>query len=444
MLQHLEDFTGLNYLDTSNVTSMNAMFNQEYKIKSLDLSGFDTSKVTDMSWMFTKTFSLQSVNLSSFNTSNVTTFEATFMESGLQSLNLSNFDTSKVVYLNDTFSHMPNIKSLDLSNFNTSSLIDMHSLFKDSTALKSIDISSFTTDKIVTKIIVGTAHVVLDKTGVSDMFENTGNGTTLAIKMPNAFFYDDAELGNGYSAFIAANSGTLTDPKGYLLNKSEFQSMFTTGTKTAGWYVCSSATKTTENKTLTRTVNYVDANGNEIAGQAPTTQTLHLHRTVTTVAGTNYKTYSDWEADSSADQAFNIIDIPQSLNDGQLINPTVDGKNVKTISTNLPTLDDNDAQSETVNVIYSAKSADTPSNNNDNGGSSSNNSGSNSSNNGTSGSNNRRSSHHSLTLPSTGGNESITTALPATAKVVSENAFITVPFLFTALAAGLYFTTKKH
>lgn len=444
MLRHLEDFKGLNYLDTSNVTSMNAMFNYEDTITSLDLSGFDTSKVTDMSWMFTNTQNLQSVNLSSFNTSNVTTLETMFMHSGLQSLNLSNFDTSKVVYLNDTFSHMPNIKSLDLSNFNTSSLIDMHSLFKDSTALQSVDISNFTTDKIVTKIIVGTNHKILDKTGVSDMFENTGNGSTLAIKMPNAFFYDDAELGNGYSAFIAANSGTLTDPKGYLLNKSEFQTMFTTGTKTAGWYVCSSATKTTENKTLTRTVNYVDANGNEIAGQAPTTQTLHFHRTVTTVAGTNYKTYSDWEADSTADQAFDNIDVPQSLNDGQLINPTVNGKSVKVISTNLPTLDDNENQAETVNVLYSAKSADTPSNNNDNGRSSSNNSGSNPSNNGTNDSNNNRSSHHSLTLPSTGGNESLAAALPATAKVVSENAFITVPFLFTAVTAGLYFTTKKR
>ncbi|MFC4760998.1 BspA family leucine-rich repeat surface protein [Fructobacillus durionis] len=444
MLHSLQDFTGLNYLDTSNVTSMNAMFNQESTITSLDLSGFDTSKVTDMSWMFTKTNNLQTVNLSSFNTSNVTTFEATFMESGLQSLNLSSFDTSKVVFMNDTFSHMANIQSLDLSNFNTASLTDMHSLFEGSTALKSVDISSFNTDKIVTKITVGTEHKVLDKTGVSDMFENTGNGSTLAIKLPSASFYNDAGLGNGYSAFVAVNGGTVTDPKGTLLTKAAFQNIFSTGAKTSDWYVCSSLTKTTQNKTLTRTVNYVDANGNEITGQAPTTQTLHFHRTVTGLAGTNYKSYSDWEADSTADQAFDNIDVPQSLNDGQLINPTVNGKNVKTISTNLPTLDDNDAQTENVNVIYSAKSADTPSNNNDNGGPSSNNSGSDSSNNGTNNSNNNRSSHHSLTLPSTGGNESLAAALPATAKVVSKNVFITVPFLFTSLAAGLYFTTKKR
>lgn len=65
-------------LDTSNVTSMYAMFSNCGSLQTLDLSNFDTSKVTGMSNMFYYCQSLKTLDLSNFDTSKVTTFYQTF------------------------------------------------------------------------------------------------------------------------------------------------------------------------------------------------------------------------------------------------------------------------------------------------------------------------------------------------------------------------------
>ena len=64
--------SGLELLDTSNVTDMSDMFSDCSALTSLDLSGFNTSNVTDMSFMFDSCSALPSLDLSGFNTSNVT------------------------------------------------------------------------------------------------------------------------------------------------------------------------------------------------------------------------------------------------------------------------------------------------------------------------------------------------------------------------------------
>ena len=68
----IESITGLEYLNTSEVTDMGYMFMNCIDLTSLDLSRFNTSKVTNMSRMFTSCTSLNSLDLSSFNTSQVT------------------------------------------------------------------------------------------------------------------------------------------------------------------------------------------------------------------------------------------------------------------------------------------------------------------------------------------------------------------------------------
>lgn len=76
---NVTSFTGLNKLDTSNVTNMNGMFNGCYALTSLDLSKFDTSKVTNMDGMFEGCKALTSLNLSSFDTSKVTSMSSMFI-----------------------------------------------------------------------------------------------------------------------------------------------------------------------------------------------------------------------------------------------------------------------------------------------------------------------------------------------------------------------------
>ena len=68
---NLESITGLNYLNTSQVTNMAWMFCYCSKLATLDLSKFNTSKVTTMEGMFYECLKLQTIIVGSGWTTNV-------------------------------------------------------------------------------------------------------------------------------------------------------------------------------------------------------------------------------------------------------------------------------------------------------------------------------------------------------------------------------------
>lgn len=71
-MSNLNDFEGLEYLNTSQVIDMSYMFQGCGPMRNLDLTRFNTSQVTDMSYMFYKCPWLdKSLDLRSFNTSRV-------------------------------------------------------------------------------------------------------------------------------------------------------------------------------------------------------------------------------------------------------------------------------------------------------------------------------------------------------------------------------------
>ena len=71
-MENLQSITGLNYLNTSEVTNMAMMFSLCREMSSIDVSHFDTKNVTNMAGMFVGCESLTSLNMCSFNTANVT------------------------------------------------------------------------------------------------------------------------------------------------------------------------------------------------------------------------------------------------------------------------------------------------------------------------------------------------------------------------------------
>lgn len=89
--------TGLQNLNTSEVTNMQGMF-CGLSNSTLDVSHFNTEKVTDMSYMFNLCSNLTSLDISNFNTGNVTKITRMFRDcSALTSLTIgSNFNTSKL------------------------------------------------------------------------------------------------------------------------------------------------------------------------------------------------------------------------------------------------------------------------------------------------------------------------------------------------------------
>ena len=140
---NLETISGLDYLNTENVTDMSDMFNNCTILPSLDLSNFNTAKVTIMYNMFKNCKKLSSLNLSeSFNTVNVTNMSTMFNGcSQLSSLDISNFNTENVTYMYNMFENCNNLSSLDLSNFNTAKVTDMSYMFYGCSTLQTIYVS---------------------------------------------------------------------------------------------------------------------------------------------------------------------------------------------------------------------------------------------------------------------------------------------------------------
>ena len=127
---NMQSVSGLEYLNTSDVTDMAGMFTNCSVLKSLDLSGFNTSNVRSMERMFLACRLLTTLDLSSFNTSNVTRMNQMFSYCGsLVSLDLSSFNTSNVSNMGGMFHSCKSLTSLDLNAFNTSNVTDMGGMF---------------------------------------------------------------------------------------------------------------------------------------------------------------------------------------------------------------------------------------------------------------------------------------------------------------------------
>ena len=186
---NLETISGLDYLNTENVTDMSDMFNNCTILPSLDLSNFNTAKVTIMYNMFKNCKKLSSLNLSeSFNTVNVTNMSSMFYGcSQLSSLDLSNFNTEKVKYMPAMFYGCNKLSSLTLSNFNTENVTDMSYMFSGCQKLSSLNLSNFNTAKV---------------TNMSSMFSdcqelsslNLSNFNTAKVTNMSSMFYKCQKL----------------------------------------------------------------------------------------------------------------------------------------------------------------------------------------------------------------------------------------------------------
>ena len=141
--------SGLDKLDTSNVTDMATMFLGCSSLTSLDLSGFNTSKVTNMGNMFGGCSSLTRLDLSGFDTSKVTNMGSMFGScEALTSLDVSGWNTSNVTTMQQMFYYCKAMVSLDLSGWNTSNVTTMQSMFWCCSKLTSVDVSGFNTSNV--------------------------------------------------------------------------------------------------------------------------------------------------------------------------------------------------------------------------------------------------------------------------------------------------------
>ena len=287
---NLRSITGMNYLNTSEVTDMSFMFANCQKLTSLDVSGFNTDNVTDMTEMFAAT-GLTSLNLSSFNTSNVTDMTAMFYGCvGLTSLDLSSFNTKWVTSMGAMFAECSSLRSvdvssfstanvtsmtymfydcldltgLDLSNFNTAQVTNMYAMFANCSNLRSLDVSSFNTPNVkntcymfsgltqVTRLVL-TGFKTAQVTDMSYMFEEceslttiivgSGWNTSSVVQSIDMFFdcpsliggqgttYDEDHVDVAYAHIDGGSSNP-----GYFTGSSEAYAVYTSSNTTLTFY----------------------------------------------------------------------------------------------------------------------------------------------------------------------------------------------------------------
>ena len=142
-LTKLETITGLEYLNTANVTDMSKMFYYCSSLTSLDVTHFNTAKVKDMYCMFYNCSSLTSLDVTHFNTEEVRNMSFMFYRcSSLTSLDVTHFNTEKVTNMNSMFENCSSLTSLDVTNFNTAEVTDMGNMFFGCSSLTTIYASS--------------------------------------------------------------------------------------------------------------------------------------------------------------------------------------------------------------------------------------------------------------------------------------------------------------
>ncbi len=145
-MSNLQSITGMDYLNTVEVTDMSWSFYECNALGSVDVSHFNTASVTDMTCMFSMCESLTNLDVSNFNTSQVENMYGLFTNcKNLTSLDVSHFNTANVTDMDMMFYGCSGLSSLDVSSFNTSKVTNMYGVFYGCTGLTSLDLSSFST-----------------------------------------------------------------------------------------------------------------------------------------------------------------------------------------------------------------------------------------------------------------------------------------------------------
>lgn len=195
--KNLTTISGLDYLNTENVTNMDHIFSWCLALTSVDVSKFNTSKVTDMSSMFAFCQSLTTLDVSSFN-------------------------TAKVTDMAGLFYHCDHLTTIDIKNFNTGEVKRMDYMFESCVLL--------------TTIVVGEGWSTAKVTSSEGMFIYDTNlvgqeGTAYNVSNVDATYacVDAAGTTPGYLSLGLNEATGIVNADAYTGKKAQFTRTFTGG-----------------------------------------------------------------------------------------------------------------------------------------------------------------------------------------------------------------------
>ncbi|WP_164515895.1 BspA family leucine-rich repeat surface protein [Bifidobacterium dolichotidis] len=130
--------------DTSSVTDMTSMFSYCYKLDSLHaLADWDTSQVRSMIGMFAACTGLSNTDaLQDWDVSSVVTFSTMFMKSGIQHASLGSWQLTSAKDLDFMFHSCEQLQTLDVSSWDTSHVRSAIVMFSATPSLNSIRLGS--------------------------------------------------------------------------------------------------------------------------------------------------------------------------------------------------------------------------------------------------------------------------------------------------------------
>ena len=233
-LTELETITGLEYLNTENVTNMGRMFYDCSKLTSLDVSKFNTANVTNMSYMFYNCEALTSLDVTHFNTANVTNMSYMFYNcKALTSLDVTHFNTANVTNMGYMFYICSSLTSLDVTHFNTAKVTDMRYMFSSCSSLTSLDVTNFNTANVANMSYMFSGCSSLTSLDVTHF--NTANVTNMsgmfyscsALTSLDVTHFDTANVTTMNSMFYNCSKLTSLDVSKFnTVNVTNMSSMF--------------------------------------------------------------------------------------------------------------------------------------------------------------------------------------------------------------------------
>ena len=145
----LDTIVGIEYLNTSEVTTMYRMFYNCQKLKALDLSKFNTENVEDFQGIFSNCIALEKLNVSNWSNDQITNMNGLFRNlPALKTLTLKDFGTENVTSMYEMFYNCPALESIDISSFNVENVETMVRLFGDCAKAKTIKLGEFNTEAL--------------------------------------------------------------------------------------------------------------------------------------------------------------------------------------------------------------------------------------------------------------------------------------------------------
>ena len=264
-LPNLTTIENSHYFDTSNVTSMSAMFQDLSKLQAIDVSTWDTSNVTDMFGVFEGLAIVPEIDVSNWDVSKVTATEQMFSNvSSVEKLDMSKWNTRNVQDMFLMLNRMTNLREL---------VIGPDTVFLNQTNLPTIPVRNGYTGYWIR--ILDSEGNVPDETNRFTSRELTNSNVT---PIPGTYVWERLRSQPVKVKYIDLEGNELADP---LLIDGEIGSPYETQPKEIpGWYVVqtpdnASGTFTEDPQEVVYvydrsdaapvTVKYQDTEGNQLA-----------------------------------------------------------------------------------------------------------------------------------------------------------------------------------